>query len=252
MGNLLFLPERCLPKKSHLILGKDYETVGYTKRCPECRSDRTFYTDYYQAWECMLCGKLFEPMVATPTINPDGSLNMDSAIDWLEGSKFWPGSFNPDHTIKPHYGYRYHCQKCQYVTVFISPYDIEEWICASCKNLLTEESITSIFLDPIIPKVTYTGPIYISERERKRGRHRGDKSTSKVHTSYPVVTNGETHPGGNIPLEIVCQRLQMEGKRLRAWLRRSGWRSADTAGSRWTFTPEQVEELVIRFKGEIK
>ena len=140
------------------------------------------------------------------------------------------------------FGFDYTCPECgfsSHVSTVLAP--TWGWKCLNCGRKVPHDSIR--------PTGGYELP---PERERymrapptrtrsTRTREPGIQRTPR--TSRPI-------PEGTIGIKEVAERLNMEPKKLRSFLRKSNWRGPDEAGSAWIFGPSEVEELIIAFKGK--
>jgi len=52
---------------------------------------------------------------------------------------------------------------------------------------------------------------------------------------------------GAVSLASVAERLKVEPKRLRSWLRKVSWRKAEEAKSAWVFSETEAEEVIKNF-----
>lgn len=48
------------------IMAGDYTPVGYSPKCPNCESRKTYYSCLCSNWLCLNCGIEFSPEDATP------------------------------------------------------------------------------------------------------------------------------------------------------------------------------------------
>ena len=153
-----------------------------------------------------------------------------SVILIKQGGTEMPGEFGFDYTC-PECGFSSH------VSTVLQP--TWGWKCLNCGKKVPHDSIR--------PTGGYELP---PERERyirssptrtKSTRTREPSTQRTPRASRPI-------PEGAIGLKEVAERLNIEPKKLRAWLRKSNWRSSDEAGSTWIFSPEEAKELISSFK----
>ena len=137
------------------------------------------------------------------------------------------------------FGFDYVCPYCHfqcYVCTTFRPEDTKHgWNCLACGERLPSESL--------IPRGGFILPEinYIRSTGKTRRQRQGSSTYQRApRTSKPI-------PAGAVGLKELADRLKVEPKKLRSWLRKVGWRKADEAGSSWVFSPEEAEEVSKNF-----
>lgn len=136
------------------------------------------------------------------------------------------------------FGFDYTCPHCgheSYVSTVFGP--AGGWNCINCGNYIPNENLRPR-QHYVLPKVR----LYTSSPRNVRRRQRQRASTYQraPRVSRPI-------PVGAVGIKEVAERLKVEPKKLRSWLRKVGWRSGEEAGSSWMFSPEEVEEVAKNF-----
>jgi len=137
------------------------------------------------------------------------------------------------------FGFDYVCPYCHfqcYVATSFRPNDmVHGWNCLSCGRSLPKESF--------IPRGGFEPPetTYVRSTGKTRRQRQGSSTYQRApRTSRPI-------PAGAVGLKDLADRLKVEPKKLRSWLRKVGWRKADEAGSSWVFSETEAEEVVKNF-----
>ena len=144
--------------------------------------------------------------------------------------------------IKEKFGFDYTCPKCgfsSHVSTVLTP--TWGWKCVNCGEKIPHDSIK------------LSGG-YELPPERERYIRSSTSRTKSTRTREPSLQrtprSSKPLPEGAVSLKEIAERLNMEPKKLRSWLRKVNWRSSEERGSQWTFTPSEVEELITTFKGK--
>jgi len=141
------------------------------------------------------------------------------------------------------FGFDYTCPGCgfsSHISTVLQP--TWGWKCLNCGEKVPHDSIR--------PSGGYELP---PERERyirpSLTRTRSTRTKTREPSLQRVPRSSRPIPEGAIGLKEVAERLNMEPKKLRTWLRKSNWRSSEEKGSQWIFAPSEVEELISAFRG---
>ena len=136
----------------------------------------------------------------------------------------------------PGFGFSYVCPHCKFESYIATPYRPKRgWNCLSCGKPIPNESL--------IPKGGYQLPEVTetvgggSTRRRRQGASTYQRSP---RVSRPI-------PAGAVGLKDLADKLKVEPKKLRSWLRKVSWRKVDEAGSSWVFSPAEAEEVAKNF-----
>lgn len=129
-------------------------------------------------------------------------------------------------------GFDFQCL-CGYSARVYTNHLYPAWKCLACKARIPRDNISTFGGYELPEESTFFPP---------SRRQRSSTSQRTPRTSRPV-------PEGAISLAGLAERIKVEPKRLRAWLRKVGWRSGGEAGSAWYFSPEEANEIGSTFGG---
>jgi len=137
----------------------------------------------------------------------------------------------------PGFGFDYICPHCKFQSYVATVYRPKRgWNCLNCGKYVPNESL--------IPRGGYQVPDHVrvmgSTSKRRRQRQGGSTYQRAPRTSKPI-------PAGAISLSTLAERVKVEPKKLRSWLRKVSWRKVDEAGSSWVFSPDEAEEVAKNF-----
>ena len=116
------------------------------------------------------------------------------------------------------------------------------WKCQRCEKRLIRSDVSPIgdYQVPESPSLSPSGPSAAYRKVRK-GRIGGgqpkEKREPRAHRPAPE---------GAYTATSLAIALNMEPRKLRAWLRRSNWRGGDEQGSQWLLSPEEAQEIAGR------
>ena len=131
------------------------------------------------------------------------------------------------------YGFDYKCPHCgyeSYVATVLQTYT--GWKCINCGKIVPNEHLK--------PR----GDFVIAPRTVVSGTRRSSRGTS-TYQRTPRVSRPV--PEGAVSLSTLAERLKVEPKKLRSFLRKSNWRGSEEAGSAWVFSPGEAEEVAKNF-----
>jgi len=135
------------------------------------------------------------------------------------------------------YGFDYECPHCGMKSYVATVYQPQTgWKCIRCGKIVPNENITPRGEFKLID---YRAPRGMGTKSRRK-RERSSTYQRAPRTSRPI-------PAGAVPLVELAGRIKTDPKRLRAWLRKVGWRKAEEAGSSWIFSPEEADEVAKNF-----
>lgn len=134
------------------------------------------------------------------------------------------------------FGFDYTCPHCKFQSYVATTFRPKTgWNCFGCGEKVPNECC--------IPRGGYELPEIVYVRSTgKTSRRRQNASTYQrtPRTSKPL-------PAGSIGISELSESLNVEGKKLRSWLRKVGWRKSEEAGSGWSFSAEEAEEVKKNF-----
>jgi len=142
------------------------------------------------------------------------------------------------------FGFDYTCPKCNfksYVSTSLQP--IWGWMCINCGERVPMASIKprgGYELPPERAHYSRSTSAKSPRGERKPREPRESGYQRAPRTSKPL-------PEGAVSIRDVAERLNVEPKKLRSWLRKVSWRTSEEAGSGWVFSPGEVEEIVSKY-----
>lgn len=132
------------------------------------------------------------------------------------------------------FGFEYDCPFCGYKGRVYSTLKVATgWKCLKSGHIIP--------LDHIKPIGDFNLQESMTEGKITRGGRRKSTYQRTPRQARPI-------PAGSISLKQIADELNVEGKKLRSWLRKVGWRSAEEAGSGWYFSPEEAEEVKKSFR----
>ena len=139
----------------------------------------------------------------------------------------------------PGFGFDYICPHCQFQSYVATVYGPKGgWSCLNCGQHVPNENLIPRG-GYQLPEVTHIRGLGSSSRKR-RGGQRASTYQRAPRVSRPI-------PAGAISLSTLAERVKVEPKKLRSWLRKVGWRKADEAGSSWVFSPGEADEVAKNF-----
>ena len=147
-------------------------------------------------------------------------------------------SMSEKDTKDPGFGFDYICPHCKFQSYVATTYrPTRGWNCLNCGQPMPNESL--------IPRGGYQLPeitrVRVIGSTSKRRRREGSSTYQRApRVSKPI-------PVGAVSLSTLAERLKLEPKKLRSWLRKVGWRKVDEAGSSWVFSPDEADEVVKNF-----
>lgn len=132
------------------------------------------------------------------------------------------------------YGFDYKCPHCgheSYVATVLQTYT--GWKCINCGKIVPEEQLK--------PR----GDFVVAPRTVVLGTGRSSRRASSIYQRAPRTSR--PIPAGAVSLVTVAERLKVEPKKLRSWLRKVNWRAAEEAKSAWVFSEAEAEEVIKNF-----
>ena len=139
------------------------------------------------------------------------------------------------------FGFDYNCPHCKFQCYVATTFRPKTgWNCLGCGGSIPNESL--------IPRGNYQLPEITAYRSStspgsKRTRRQGQGASTyqrAPRTSRPI-------PAGAVSLSTLAERLKVEPRKLRSWLRKVNWRKVDEAGSSWVFSEAEAEEVAKNF-----
>lgn len=134
------------------------------------------------------------------------------------------------------FGFDYTCPYCGFESYVSTVYNTRTgWKCLNCGRIVPNENIKP---RGNFQLMDYRAPMGSGRTRRSRDRASTYQRTPRV--SRPI-------PAGAVGIKEVAERIGIEPKKLRSWLRKVGWRKAEEAGSSWFFSPNEAEEVAKNF-----
>lgn len=174
--------------------------------------------------ECLGCGKRWALTYESGKKEPSKITEIEEGVEFTGNT-----------------GFGYTCAKCQYesfvCTVFQPTFG---WNCINCGEPIPRANMRPFGGYELLPE--RERPIRPGKTRTPRGerRRREPGYQREPRTSRPI-------PEGAISVKEVAEKIGIEPKKLRSWLRKVHWRKEEEARSAWYFSPSEVEEVMAKF-----